>query len=69
MQTLMWTSSFENGICSIPTSTQQRTTNGPPAKRHLMAYRWRAVGGPPLCASWDMRLLFLNHTCIAIVWR
>ena len=48
-------------------STQCRATNGPPVIRHLngisfvgrwwpdvvsMAYRWWAVGGLTLCASW-----------------
>ena len=32
--------------------TTHRATNGPPAIRHSMAYRLRAVGGPLLCASW-----------------
>ena len=45
--------------CALPASTQQRAINSPPAIRHSMAYRWRAVGGPTMCASWEaIRLIF-----------
>ena len=44
--------SQKDNCLNYPASTHIRATNGPPVIRHSMAYRWRAVGGPLLCASW-----------------
>ena len=51
---------FEDNVsltyfCKDPASTHRRATNAPPAIRHFseMAYRWRTIGDPLLCASWE----------------
>ena len=43
------------------TRRPQRATIGPPAKRHLMAFRWWADCGTILCAGWGVHF---NH-CVS----
>ena len=38
-------------MCDYPASVQSRANVGPPAKRHLMAFRWWTDSGPLLYAK------------------
>ena len=38
-----------------PSKHVKWTTIGPPAKRHRMAFRWRADSGPILDAGWVLQ--------------
>ena len=46
---------------SIPVNILKRATISPPAKRHLMAFCWRADSGPILCVGWDV---VYSKTCV-----
>ena len=48
----------------LPASTEYRATIGPPAKRHVMAFRWRADSGPLLDVYWD----FAYEISLIIIW-
>ena len=45
----------DNESTDHPASLPSRATIGPPAKRHPVAFRWRADSGPLSYANWAVK--------------